>query len=342
MKNNFSLSVAALILLFAITGTSCKKKIHSNAPTPNNVRMVGYTKITTIKMTVPVAGVPSTINENYRFYYDEQNRVSRVIYTGNDSFEIHKTITFKYSGDTIYKTILNVLNNSFVEKDTFVTNSEGLIVSSFTPNLIDRYEYYGQLLARTIRTATSYRHINMTAQTTYTSVNGDFLKNYYDGVLTTDFNNLRTPLDGIYEQVVSPTKVNTTVLNNYNSMTHTMNGYNYSPIFLYVIDTTYDSSPRREDSLVYPGSEWVNESYHFWTEDANRTGDYLQLLSFTMFGNNIYRNKHLVESISSRNKNAYITYAIDASSKITQTKVVLVDSLLNNYTSVFDIQYETY
>ncbi len=342
MKKYFSLYVSILVLLCSIAGTSCKKRIHGNQHTPNNVRMLGYTKVTTIKMTVPVAGVPSTINENFRFYYDDGNRLSKILYTGNDSFEIHKTITFRYSGDTIYKTTLNVLNNAFVQKDTFVTNSDGLLVTAFTPNEINRYEYYGQLLARNIRTATSYRHINMTSQTTYTSVDGDLLKHYYDGVLTTDFINLRTSLDIKYLQIFSPTKVNNTNLYDYNSLTYTINGYNYEPIYVHVVDTTYDGSPRRKDSLTYYGGDWINESYHFWTEDANRMGDYMQLISFTMYGTNIYRNKHLVESITARNKNAYITYDIDASSKIKQTKVVLVDSLLNNYTSVFDIQYETY
>jgi hypothetical protein len=342
MKRYFSLYIAVLVLLGTVVSSSCRKKIHANAPTPNNERILGYTKVTTIKRTVPVAGVPSTINENFRFYYDELNRLSQIIYTGNDSFEIHKTINFKYSSDSIFKTTVNTLTNALVERDTFVTNAEGLLVSAFTPNLINKYEYYGQLLARTTRTATSYRHITMSAQTTYTSVNGDFLKNNYDGVLTTEFNDLRTPLSIYYLQVFSPTNLNNIVLGGYESMNYTINGYNYQPIYVHVMDTTYDSSPRRKDSLTYPGGDWVNESYHFWTEDANRMGDYLQLESFTMYGTNIYRNAHLVESISARNKNAYITYDIDAWSKITQTKVVLVDSLLNNYTSVYDIQYETY
>ena len=61
-----------------------------------------------------------------------------------------------------------------------------------------------------------------------------------------------------------------------------------------------------------------------------------------MYGNNIYRNSHLVESMTARNKSAYITYDIDAFSKIIQTKYSVTDSVLNNRTAIYDIQYETF
>ncbi len=337
MKKNFSLYIAALLLLATFVGTSCKKRIHSNAPTPNNVRMQGYTKITTITMA-GASSVPATITEKFRFYYDQVNRLSKITYTGNDTFAIYKDITFQYSGDTVYKTTKNILTNNIVQRDTFVLNSNGFIVTAHTPNLVNTFEYYGQLLARNTKRATSHRNIEMTATTTYTSVNGDFLKHNYDGLLNVSFNQVKTPLTLKYYQDIPPfTLFNIQTLVSYNSDVHTISGYNYEPIKLNMIDTVF-----KKDSLTFPGAEWIGESYHFYTEDANRIGDYLQLESFTMYGNNIYRNAHLVESMTARNKSAYITYSIDAFSKITQTKYSVTDSVLNNRTAIYDIQYETF
>jgi len=340
MRKSFLLYVAAVILVCSYIGTSCKKIIHSNPPTPNNERMKSYTKITTIKMTVPVAGVPSTITENYRFYYDDVNRVSKITYTGNDSFEIHKFIDFDYTHlgplyDTIIKKTTNILTNTIVESDTFVMNKSGQIVTAITPNLINTFQYYGKLLARVNRTGTSYRNITITDFSTYTSDNGDFLKHNFDGKTTITFDNLTTPFK-VAKILIAPSLIDTQFLRQYNSLTYTFNS-NYNPMYVYVKDTV-----NRVDSLEHSGLFYVNEGYHFYTEDANRTGDYLQLESFTMYGKNIYQNSHLVESITARNRSASIAYTIDATSKISQTRVVVLDSILNKYTSVYDIQYETY
>ncbi len=334
MKKSFLLYVVALLLVGSYIGTSCKKIIHSNAPVPNNVRMLSYTKITSIKMTVPVNGMPATINENFRFYYDEGNRVSKIVYTGNDSFEIHKNITFEYRGDSIFKTTTNILTNIIVERDTFILNSSGLLVTAYTPYMKNTYEYYGKLLARNTRMGTSYSRITMTDNSTYTSVNGDFLKHNFDGKLKIDFTDVTTPIN-VVKLLTYPKVTDTVFKNNYDALTYTQD-YGYNPMYVYLNDGT-----NVKDSLEYPGLFWVNEGYHFYTEDANRTGDYMQLESFTFYGVNIFQNSHLVESITARNRNAAITYDIDAYSKITRTKVVILDSVLNNFTSVYDIQNET-
>jgi hypothetical protein len=337
MKKNFSLYIVALILLSTFAGTSCKKRIHANAPTPNNVRMLGYTKITTYT-PAGFTGISPTVTEKFRFYYDQINRLAKITYTGNDTFAIYKDITFTYKGDTVYKNTKNILTNSIVQRDTFILNSNGLLVTAYTPNLINTYEYYGQLLARKIQKATSHRHIEMTAQSTYTSVNGDFLKNNYDGLLKVDFIEVKTPLTINYYQDIPPfTLFNIQTLVSYEFETHTIANFNYNPIKIKMTDTVF-----KQDSLIFPGSDWIGESYHFYTEDANRIGDFLQLESFTMYGNNIFRNAHLVESMTSRNRSAYITYNIDAFSKITQTRYSESDSVLNNKTIVYDIQYETF
>lgn len=334
MRKSFLLYVAAVMLVFSFIGTSCKKMIHSGAPTPNNERMVAYTKITTIKLNTPIPRAASTISENYRFYYDEVNRVTRMTYTGNDSFEIHKSITFTYKGDTIIKKTVNILNNVIVENDTFVMNSAGQITTAFTPNMVNTFDYFGKLLTRNGRTGSSYRNITITDFSTYTSVNGDFLKHTHDGNMKITLNGLTLPLKVM--KILSYPNIDTQFMYQYNSNDYSK-ANTYRQTYVYVKDTVDNA-----DSFMYPGQSFVNEGYHFYTEQANRTGDYLQLQSFTMYGKNIFQNSHLVESITSSNRNASIAYTIDAFNKITQTRVEEVDSVLNKYTTVYDIQYETY
>jgi hypothetical protein len=124
----------------------------------------------------------------------------------------------------------------------------------------------------------------------------------------------------------------------YSGSTYTFNTYDYTKqMYVFVEDAINDTS-----SLTAPAWQWSNESYHFYTEDANRVGDYLWLESLTMYGQNIYGNSHLTESIAAPNRNAYITYKIDAKSKITQVTATLTDNLLARTISTYDIQYEQY
>lgn len=336
----FSLSnTAVIVILAAMSVISCKKIIHSGAPTPNNVRMVAYNKITTIEQSVPVPLPAAKVNESYRFYYDLSGRVSQIVYTGNDSTAFHLRSEFLYKLDTIIKTTSNVLTNSVLEIDTFVLNNDGQVVSAYFPGYKTTFEYFGKLLVRESTVANEYRHITMSAGRTYTSVNGDFLKSTADNQLQVNYTDLTNPLRIYYFTIDSSTYplVDSMFYYSLSDMSQTIIPYNYRPLYLHVTDTL-DTL----DSLIYPGNVWANESYHFWTEDANRTGDYLQLESFTKYGVNIYQNSHLVESIAATNRNAYITYDKDSYNKILQTTVVTKDSVLNKYTTTYDIQYETF
>lgn len=337
MRNSFLLYVVALVMGLSFVGTSCKKPVHSNAPTPNNERMLSYNKITTIQWANPaVNGELSKITENFRFNYDNLNRLVKITYTGNDSFEIHKFITFDYSKpDTVIKKTVNLLTNVIVEMDTFKLNNEGMVIKSYTPNMITSYEYLGRLMTRATRVGTSYRNITVTDFSKYTSVNGDFLKHSHDGNLNITLDGMTLPLK-MMKILTYPKDKDTVFLYQYNNLVHNRTN-TYLPTYIYAKDTV-----NKADSLMYPGLTWVNEGYHFYTEKANRIGDWLQLESFTMFGRNIFQNAHLVESVTSRNRSASIYYNIDAFSKITQTRVEEVDSMLNKFITVYDIQYETF
>jgi len=84
------------------------------------------------------------------------------------------------------------------------------------------------------------------------------------------------------------------------------------------------------------------ETFLFLKTMNNRMGDYLQLKSFLLYGQNLYQNTHLVEEIDNSGSNTSISYIIDAYSKITQTNVVMVDSIGNNYKYTYNIAYETF
>jgi len=340
MRKYILFLIAGLITFGTLISSSCKKVIHSNAPTPNNVRLLSYTKITTLTTNVPISLPSAKITESFRFYYDDINRVRQIIYTGNDSFEINKRIDFTYFSDTTVKSITDILTGMVVERDTFIRNADGYITTAYFPGIGKsgiryNFDYYGKLLTRVKATATDWNHITMNSQVTYTSVNGDLLKQYPEGKLNTEFSNLTPGLDidwlnswmGLY-----------THIEDLETSEYTFQPYNYKiPFDLYVQDTLQDTA-----HLTYPSWGWVGESYHFYTEDAIRTGDYMQLESFTRYGDNIFRNNHLVESISASDKNAYIHYVIDAQSKITQMTVDVKDSVLNKYTLTYDLQYEEY
>jgi len=340
MKKYTPLLIAGLVSLGTIISSSCKKTIHSNAPTPNNVRLLSYTRITSLTTNVPKSVPGNNITESFRFYYDDINRVSQIVYTGNNSFEINKRIDFDYFSDTTVKSITDIVTGIVVERDTFIRNSDGYITTAYFPGIGKsgiryNFDYYGKLLTRIKATATDWNHITMNAQVTYTSVNGDLLKQNPEGKLKTEFYNLTPSLNidwlnntmGLYTRI-----------EDLKASEYTFQPYDHkAPFEVFIQDALQDTA-----RLSYPAWDWVGESYHFYTEDAIRIGDYMQLESFTRYGDNIFRNNHLVESISATNKNAYIHYVIDAESKITQMKVDIKDNVLNKYTLTYDLQYEKY
>jgi hypothetical protein len=339
MRKPALFNLAVLITIGSLIGLSCKKVINSNAPTPNNVRLLGYNKITNISQSVPIAIPTSKITESFRFYYDESNRVSQILHNGNDSTLFQMRIDFTYVNDTILKTITDILTNQVVERDTFIKNADGAIVTAYTPgykntSVKHTFEYYGKLLSRITKTATNWTRASATSSVTYTSVNGDWLKQTAGGKLDCEFTNMTPGLDIDW---ITDTKYFGHI-EDLMEYKYTFNPYTHTKdIRIWVQDTLQDTT-----ELIYPAWDWANESYQFYTENANRVGDWLQLESFTMYGQNIYRNSHLVESIAARNKNAYIDYKYDAQSKITQTSVVVTDSTMNKRTYTYDLQYETF
>jgi hypothetical protein len=347
MNKNILLYFAAIAFVITYVGTSCKKPVHSNAPTPNNSRLLSYTKLTSITSnTLPNNGI-ATINENYRFYYDNLNRLVKIIYTTNDTVYKQHVSTFTYSNDTVFKETINAISNALLERDTLIYNNKGQLIAAYTPHLTTTFNYFGKLLATYTKTATTDTNDALSATYTYTSVDGDLLQHNFDGKLTATIRPDRTlnfqttwypinylTISGMNFTAFSP---NISHKTDFKSYTDFITGYTDGPMAFVSTDTL-----NHIDTTFYPGEEWRNESYHFYTEMANRIGDYLTLQSFTMYGYNIYQNKHLVESISSTNRHANIDYSIDAYSNITQTRVVLLDSVLNKFNYVYDIQYETY
>ena len=333
MRRISLLYVAGIVLIGSLAGTSCKKPVHSNNPQPNNSRLLSYNKIT---VTVPSSNAATkTVTESYSFFYNDKNRVSRIIYTGNDVQRKHESIVFTYIGDTVLKETTNVLTNTLMERDTMVYNSAGQLTTVFTPGFTTTFQYYGKLLAITTLTARGSSGVTVSMNTSYTSVDGDLLAHAFDGRLTATMpSNRKPPFQTVWiPYVLGSAPASHSAAGN----TDVYTDYKEDPILF----TSKDYNDIT-DTAFFPGSLWRKESYHFYTEMADRTGDYLQIQSFTNYGYNVYQNKHLVESISSLNRHANITYDIDAFSLIKQASIVTLDSVLNKYTTTYDYQYEVY
>ena len=115
---------------------------------------------------------------------------------------------------------------------------------------------------------------------------------------------------------------------------YTMSG---TPLLIFATDTSRDTC-----YVDYPGNVWPSQSYSFYTNLANRTGDYLQLTSFSLWGNNLYQNANLVHTIVNSGYTTNVTYNIDSYSNITQMTAVIVDSLANTRNITYNLQYETF
>lgn len=338
MKKFSFMYIAASVLACAVLYTSCKKPHHDTNPAPNNFRLLSYTKSIT---STTIGGVSANvINHNYRFFYDSAQRVTVILHTANlPTADLSESSVFKYYHDTVIKTTTDVSLNTISEIDTFIHNSAGLITQIYMPNYSATLQYYGKLLANVTEKYYSIsRAISIKKQTSYTSVAGDFLKLAYDGKLTAEFFGLTTPLD-ITWTPFGPTPPTSTpsIRLGVNSYTNTYDkDYGYGGN-LSVVDY-YSAS----DGLNFPAVQMPTATYEFYTENTNRTGDLLQLNSFTIFGSNIYQNVHLVEKMYNSGYTTKIDYIIDAYSRINRTTVSTVDSIADKLGEVYNIQYETY
>ncbi|MES2703338.1 MAG: hypothetical protein V4649_11900 [Bacteroidota bacterium] len=366
-----------LPLLLMVSG--CKKVLHSNNPIPTNYRVLSYTKTTNNQVGLPFPIVNRTIVDNYRFYYDKDNLVVRIVYTTNDTARANRSMdiyfTYTKNKDTVIKTYKDLRTNGLVKVDTFVMNAAKLVTYAYTKGLYKSrektsYEYFGQLLARTQKSAynadTTYRNKRSSIEgpsTTYTSVNGDWLKHTYENKLTAHY--FKDSL-GRYNPDPAMLRNDSIVYANYHatddvttSATYTLGAAttrnapgwddiisgNYNQGSLYaIVENSRDSfdTVGYIGSLGYLGSIFYNESYAFYTTMAQRPGDYLQLESFTQFGTNIYRNGHLVKQIFGAKGTMDIVYTIDSYSKITQMITTTTDQYLNKFWSTYDLQYEVF
>ncbi|MBC7553850.1 MAG: hypothetical protein H7257_07710 [Taibaiella sp.] len=158
--NRHSLRLPVLILLSVFTIISCKKTNTLN-PYPNNYRLLNVTRTAT-----PSLSSLQIVNENYRFVYDNYNRVTQVVYTTNNAAASNTISYLTYVEDTIFKTT-RFVNETLAEKDTFISDLRGHITKSYILGQVTKYAYLVNLLSRVDYNDTNY--VN------YTSYNGNFL-----------------------------------------------------------------------------------------------------------------------------------------------------------------------
>jgi hypothetical protein len=359
MKKLFLLYIAGILLISLFLHSSCKKVTHPLYATPGNYRVQSYTKI-----SYNASG--ATVNSNYTFYYDGSGRVSKILFTSNDSSagtegKEYTSSTFSYFSDSIIKTTTEVNTAVVLETDTFVTNPQGLIAYVYMPDYVASFQYLGKLL--TIETeeykGDSGTSISASAMN-YTSSNSDLLLRTFSGSLSltaswgdTGRNAALNPPD---VQFVPPFTVQwisytgtTPAIVTHSGVTgfsDVLNGYNTGgPIEVTITDA---NGAINRDTCIFPQDLALAQAYSVYTALPNRSGDYLQLESFTKYGANIYQNAHLISKIANPNDTISVHYVIDADSKITQTvvntKYALSSIPSSNFTAsvVYDIQYETY
>ena len=179
----------------------------------------------------------------------------------------------------------------------------------------------------------------LTNITNYTSLTGDFLKHNFNGVLTAHFDSI-TPAGTFTPSLpmtvtwytYNPTPIVHTGVTN----TDVLNGTSLQPVIV-----TGQDGYTYFGTCTYLGSPFYNEDYTFY-DLANRPGDYMQLQSFTMYGQNIYQNAHLLKSISCPRTRTTVSYNIDANSKINQATATIIDTVANTQIITYNLQYETF
>ena len=259
-----------VLLLFVLSFTvfmSCKKT-NPLSPTPSNVRLTSFSIIN--NYLNPGATV---IKDNYRFYYNNLNQVSSIAYTTNNPLKSNTISILNYVGNKIYDTITDFSHSTIFEVDTFVTDYNNNIDTTYIRGVRTVYGYSNNLL--------SSIDSNDNVTSIFTSYNGYFIKN------------------------VSPY-----------------------------------------------GAIW-DVNYQFYTDQANRIGDFLQLNSIARYGFNMYRYSALVRSITTPTDTTRLTYSIDADSKVTQVTAVFADTFSHfpagsaffhpfSDSMIYNLQYETY
>ena len=360
MKKLFSLFVCVLLIACVFMAPSCKKIYHETLPTPTNIRLMGFTKITTRNIIAPPTAYP-VVTETYSFTYDNSNRLSMVLYATNDSSQksaglLNERMTYTYTGSNVYRTVTNFESSSVVEQDTFYLNGYNQLLSSSFPFEAHSYTYQGQLVASQTDV---YRDsgTSISATSYFTSDNHDLLHQLFNGTLVAYF-----PDSGIRPDISPAFPGRDSILSYPLSVTWTA-----TVVTLKGIDSTYVfQSTNSNDGAVLNGySEnleevsavdangiyvrpvyfpaGLNSSKFFQIYDYlyNRIGDYLQLEAFKTYGVNIYQNEHLIKQMSTPFDTTFVSYDIDAQSKVTDTHVLLKDKLGNSTTIEYKLVYNT-
>ncbi len=343
-----SLYFTAIAVTLCMVYSSCKKTTHDTNPTPKNSRLLSFTKTTahqSVTIGTTIYSFGPTVLETYTFSYDNSNRVSKIIYTTNDSAKHNNAkmdnliSTFDYSGSVIKKLVQRP-DNSIVEIDSFIENSGGLVTNAYTPTINNEYQYYGKLLVR--NTVTAHDSLGSASTTsTITSSKGNFLQLTYNDNLEVHFIGLHPEASTVrayfvyYKSALAGLVIDTVAID-INSSDKEISPYNRVPMWVMAVDTLHDTA-----YAFYPGGIWTKEDYTF-TGDYNRTGDYLQLQSFIQYGANIYQNANLVSSITNSGYTRKMTYTIDAQSFITQTNMTSLDSVGATISETYKLQYQTY
>jgi hypothetical protein len=256
--NKAFLRFCTLIAIAVCAFFSCKKTNSLN-PLPTNNRLLNV--VVTGSYSSSLGILTNIVNENYRFAYDNLNRVSKVYYTTNNITKTNKISTFIYSGDTVFDRIAFV-DNTLSELDTFITDLHGHITKTYINGAVTQYSYFGNLLTRV-----DYPYGNFE---TYNSYNGNFIL----------------------------------------SKSSLGNGY--------------------------------DNNYTYYTDQANRIGDYLFLSSMFRYGNNLYQNSDLIRTVTVPGSTASLYYVIDGDSKITKTTAIISDTSKSSQTWVYNVEYEKY
>ena len=346
---------------FCMLPSCTKNKYHDTNPTPDNYRLLSYSKVITQSVVYPYyIGTPVN-TENYRFVYDGYNRVSVIYFTSNDSNKVRDglsnlTMKFDYTvPGTIYKTITDVKTATIKEIDTFYQNPNGQITSAYFPGVYHSYNYYGKLLANE---GITYRSFNTTiaGNVSYTSNNGDFLYRLFNNQLTATF-----PDSGIISTFIPPVLDSDTILslpltvtwtaynpdgtlgiithNNVNGFSDGLSGYSANLIRVDAID----ANGIKARPCYFPAGYTNKMFYQIYDFLNDRPGDYLWLQSFTTYGVNIYQTTHMLRAMTSSATATGISYVIDADSKVNFTNAIIKDSVTKNIINEqYKLQYETY
>jgi hypothetical protein len=358
MKKVSGLYIVATMIALVFIYSSCRKAGHSTNPTPGNYRINSYTKITNYSILFPPATVKPPVTESYSFFYNTNNRLSKIIYTTNDS-NVTTTkrsliITFDYLDNKIYKTSTDANTKAVVELDTFIQDGNSMITNAYFPSLTNVYNYYGKLLARETLSTRDTNTV-ITANMTYTSNNGDFLNRNFDGTLTVNFPDigkkpflifpdsvwdtaLSLPLTVVWTSISPTGVVTTTQHDDVYDYKDVLSGYNGNTIMVDAVDANGVTVRTGH----FAGGIYTKQFYQIYDFLLNRPGDYLQLESFKTYGVNVYQNQHMVKSITSPFATTTVTYKIDADSKVTQTEATIKDNLGNTTISTYKLQYQTY